>query len=105
ALLTASERRGALGLLIMMLIGMTLEALSAGLAIPAIALLTQPDYLDRFPILRNFVNAYALDQRTLVIGGMLVLVGSYLIKTVFLALLAWQQARFAFDVQANLSER
>ena len=44
-------------------------------------------------------------EQTLIIGGMLALVGVYLTKTLFLTVLAWRQARVAFGVQAQLLQR
>jgi hypothetical protein len=43
SILTPSERRQAIVLLGLMLVGMVLETLGVGLVIPALALLTQPD--------------------------------------------------------------
>ncbi|MBL1293406.1 MAG: ABC transporter ATP-binding protein [Thiotrichales bacterium] len=103
ALLTSDERRSAVILLGLMFVGMLLETLGVGLVIPALVLLTQADVAhDYQPILQMLGNP---SQQTLVIGGMLVLVVVYLIKAFFLAILAWRQTRFAFNVQAHLSQR
>ena len=105
-ILTPGEQRSTLVLLALMLIGMVLETLGVGLVIPALALLTQSDIALRYPAFQPVL--YALgnpSQQTLVIGGMLVLVGVYLIKALFLAFLVWWQQRFAFGVQAHLSQR
>jgi len=105
-LLMPAERRRAVVLLGMMLIGMFMETLGVGLVIPAIALLTQSDLARHYPALQPALHGLGNpSQQTLVIGGMLVLVGVYLIKAICLALLAWQQTRFAFDVQAQVSQR
>ena len=105
-LLTSAERRSAVVLLCLMFIGMLLEMLGIGLVIPAIAILTQPDYAERFPALQPFLAGLGSpSHEVLVIGAMLGLVAAYLIKALFLAYLAWCQTRFAFDVQARLSRR
>lgn len=105
-LLTAPERRNAVVVLCLMFIGMVLETLGIGLVIPALALFTQSDIAHAHPSLQPFLNAIGNPSQTeLVIGGMLVLVSVYIVKTLFLAFLAWQQTRFAFDVQAQLSQR
>lgn len=105
-LLTSAEQRSAVVLLVLMFIGMVLETLGVGLVIPAIALLTQSNFARNYPALQSVLQALGNpSQQTLVIGGMLVLVGVYLIKALFLALLAWQQTRFAFGVQVQLSQR
>ena len=105
-LLTSAERRSVLVLLGLMFIGMVLETLGVGLVIPAIALLTQSDFARDYPALQPAIQALGNpSQQTLVISGMLVLVGVYLIKALFLALLAWRQTRFAFGLQAQVSQR
>ncbi len=106
SLLAPAERRNAVVLLGLMLIGMVLETLSIGLVIPALALLTQQDLVHNYPAFQPVLQTLGNpSQQTLIIGGMLVLVGVYLIKGLFLAFLAWQQTRFAFSVQAQLSQR
>jgi len=105
-LLTSAERRSAVVLLGLMCVGMVLETLGAGLMIPAITLLTQRDVARHYPALQPALHALGNpSEQTRVIGGMLALVGVYLIETLFLAVLAWRQARVAFGVQAHLSQR
>jgi ATP-binding cassette, subfamily B, bacterial PglK len=106
ALLTSAERRTAVWLVISMLFGMLLETLGVSAVVPALALLTQPDYLERIPALQSVPRMFGNpDQATLVVGGMTVLIAVYLVKTLFLGVLAWQQTSFAFRVQAQLSQR
>ena len=106
ALLTPSERRNVVMLLGLMIIGMLLETLGVGLVIPALALLTQRDLVNNHPAIQPALHALGNpSQQTLIVGGMLVLVGVYLVKMLFLAFLAWKQTCFAFGVQAQLSQR
>lgn len=105
-LLTSMERRNVLTLLGLMFLGMLLETLGVGLVIPALSLLTQSDIASNYPALQPILRT--LDnpsQQNLIVGGMLTLVGVYLVKTLFLAFLAWRQMRFAFGVQAQFSQR
>ena len=105
-LLTPSERRSAVALLCPILIGMVLETLGVSLVIPAIMLLTQSDLANKYPAVQPLFQALGNpNQETLIVGGMLVLLGVFLTKELFLALLAWWQARFAFGVMAQLSQR
>ncbi len=105
-LLITSERRNAIVLLGMMLIGMLLETLGVGLVLPLIALFMQGDLASNYPVFQPMLQAMGNpSQKNLIIGAMLLLMGLYLIKTLFLALLAWQQARFTFGAQAQLSQR
>ena len=106
SILTSAERRSAVPLLGLMFIGMVLETLSVGLVIPALAMLTQSDIALNYPALQPALQMLGSHSpQNLVVGGMLVLVGVYLIKALFLAYLAWQQMRFAYGVQAQLSQR
>lgn len=105
-ILTSSERRSALVLLGLMFIGMVLETLGVGVVIPALGLLTQGDAARNYPALQSVLQALGNpSQQILVIGGMLLLVGVYLIKTLFLAFLVWRQTCFVYGVQAQLSQR
>jgi len=105
-LLTANQRRAAIVQLVLMLIGMILETLSIGLVIPAMALMTQSDLATRYPALGPWLSSLGNPSHGhLVIGGMLLLVGVYAIKTLFLAFLAWRQAHFVYGLQSNFSQR
>lgn len=105
-LLTTGQRHAAIALFGLMLIGMVLETLGIGLVIPALALMTQDDLAAKYPVLAPWLNGLGNPgHERLVIYGMLALVGVYAIKTLFLAFLAWRQARFVYGLQADLSQR
>lgn len=105
-LLTTKQRRTAVVLLGLMLIGVVLETLGIGLIIPALALMTQGDLADKYPALAPWLsNLGNWSQEQLVIGGLLILIVVYTIKALFLAFLAWRQAQFVFRLRANLSQR
>jgi ATP-binding cassette, subfamily B, bacterial PglK len=106
ALLTPAERRNAATLLGLMIVGMVLETLGVGLVIPAMALLMQEDIAGQYPRLQPLLETLGNPSHTeLVVGGMLALVAAYLAKAVFLGYLAWRQTAFAYDLQAELSQR
>jgi ABC-type multidrug transport system fused ATPase/permease subunit len=105
-LLTAQQRRAFIVLFILMLIGMVLETLGVGMVVPALAVMTEKDLAAKYPIAVPLMDWLRNpDSETLVVAGMLVLVAVYALKTAFLAMLAWRQMRFAFGVQAELSQR
>ncbi|BAV33511.1 ATPase [Sulfuricaulis limicola] len=105
-LLLPAERQRAVILASLMMIAMVLEMVGVGMVIPALALLTQSDIAGKYPALRPTIELLGNpDQQTLVIGGMLVLVGVYFVKNLFIGFLTWQQSRFAFGLQARLSQR
>ena len=105
ALLTPSERRGAVVLLALTVIGVVVETFSLALVIPAVALLMQNDLAATYPQLRPVLAMLGNPDRVhLVTGGMLVVLATYALRTAFLGFLAWRQTQFAFRMQARLSE-
>ena len=106
SILTPPERRQALVLLGLMLVGMVLETLGVGLVIPALTLLTRPAAAFHWPLLDSvFSTVGNPTNEQVVVAGMLLLVAAYAVKTAFLAFLAWKQAGLIFRVQADLSQR
>lgn len=105
-LLTDEQRRTAIRLFGLMLIGVVLETLSIGLVIPALVLMTASDLAVRYPALAPVIQSLgSLSHEQLVAAGMLMLVAVYTVKTLFLAFLAWQQSRFVYGVREELSLR
>jgi ATP-binding cassette, subfamily B, bacterial PglK len=106
SLLGADERRGAVLLAALMLLGMAMESIGIGLVMPAIGALMHVDVVREYPLLglglRGLGNP---DPSRLAVMVMLALVAAYLIKALVLAFLAWRQMRFAYGVQADLSQR
>lgn len=93
-------------LLGLMTVGMVLETLGIGLIVPAIALLTQADGASgSSDLLSAFEKARGFSRTELVSAGMLALLLFYLVRTLYLGFLVWQQMRFAYSVQAQLSTR
>ena len=106
SILDTDQRRSAVVLFGLMLIGMLLETLSVGLVVPAIALMMQDDLATRYPLFQAVIERLGHpSQQTLVIGAVAALVCVYLVKNAFLAFLAWRQARFAFNALARVSHR
>ncbi len=89
-----------------MLVGTALETLGIGLVIPVLALMADSDLVTRYPALSPVLNSLGNPSHEwLVVAAMLVLVGVYAIKSLFLGFLAWRQMSFVFGVQAELSQR
>jgi ATP-binding cassette, subfamily B, bacterial PglK len=105
-ILTLSERRGALVLFALMIVGMILETLGIGLIIPAITLMMQDDLVSKYSAVSSMVNFMGNpSQKELIAVAMLGLVGIYLFKNLFLGFLVWRQTHFTYGVQANVSQR
>jgi ABC-type multidrug transport system fused ATPase/permease subunit len=105
-ILTSVERIAGIKLLGFMVIGMVLETLGVGLIIPALTLLTQQNTAAKYPTIQHTLQLLGNPTQTqLVIGGMLALVMMYIVKTSFIAYLAFRQTGFAYSVQARLSQQ
>lgn len=105
-LLTPSERRDAIAILCLMLVGMILEALGIGIIVPALALLTRDDFVERMQHVGVLGGLVAdLSRAQFIVGGMGALVIFYAAKVAFLSFLAWRQMRFVYGLQAELSRR
>jgi ABC-type multidrug transport system fused ATPase/permease subunit len=89
-----------------MIVGMILEILGIGLIIPVITLMLQDDLVSKYPAVAPILNFMGSpSKKELIVAAMLGLVGIYLLKNLFLAFLVWKQTHFAFEVQANVSQR
>ena len=106
SLVTSAQRREAIVLLVLVLIGTALETLGVGLVIPALALMTQDDFPTRYPVLGSWLSGFDNPRREqLVVAGMLALTSVAAVKALILSLLAWRQMRFVYEVEAELSQR
>lgn len=103
ALLSPAQKRAGAWLLVLMVIGMLMEMLGLGLLLPALGILTDADSAARYPLLQRLSNQTS--QAGLVLATMALLCGIYAIKAVYLGYVAWRKARYAYAIQADLSER
>jgi ATP-binding cassette, subfamily B, bacterial PglK len=105
-ILNSHERRGVVFLFGLVTVGMFIEMLGIGLVLPLIMLLAHEDLGAAYPSLQPALEALGNpSQRALIIGGMLLLVAVYLVKSLYLAFLAWWQSRFIFGIRIRLSQK
>ena len=106
SILTRAETKSAIVLLCLMTIGMMFEMLGVGMLFPVMILMGEKDLAIQHPRLQPVLDYLGNPtQNQLIIGAMLALVGVYLIKNLFLAFIAWRQARFTNGIQAQLMQR
>lgn len=106
SLLNKSERRQAAWLLVLMLIGMVLETLGVGLAIPVATILMQENGGAQNQTVTRLLQYFGNPPQTTVIcWGMLVLVVAFVGKNIYLAFLMWKQGKFNYRVQNHLSQQ
>lgn len=102
-ILTRRERRNLGGILILMLLGTVLETFSLGLVVPAVGLLTQPDYLKKYPGIDKFLG-YPTEAQ-FVFGSMVFLVFVYIAKTSFLIWSLWVQRGYSNSVTTRVGKK
>ena len=106
SMLVPVQRRFGMLLLGLMLVGMMLETLGVGAVIPIISLMAKSNPIEKFPVLVPWLDLLGNpSHEQLVVFAMLVLVGIYIVKVLFLIFLTWLQARFAFGIKADFSLR
>lgn len=100
------QKRSAMLMLALMVMGMVLETLSVGLVVPVLVFMSQDDAITRYPQLESLLAQLGYPtQSQLLAYIMLGLLIVYVLKTLFLAFVAWRQSRFVFGLQAGLSQR
>ena len=105
-LLNARERRGALALLGLMLIGALLEVAGVA-AIPAfVGLLSSPERVLRYSAVRGAFGLVAADTpEKRVLWAAIALAVLYIVKNSFLAWFAYVQSRYIFHRQVGMAKR
>jgi ATP-binding cassette, subfamily B, bacterial PglK len=105
-MLAPAQRRAGMLLLGLMLVGMMLETLGVGVIIPVLALLTKGNPASSYPVLAPWLDLLGNpSHKRLVVFAMLALIGVYVVKVLFLAFLAWLQARFISWLNSDFSVR
>jgi ABC-type multidrug transport system fused ATPase/permease subunit len=105
-MLVPAQRRAGMLLLGLMLVGMMLETLGVGAVIPILALTTKSNPISSYPMLAPWLDLLGNpSHERLVVFAMLALVGVYIVKVLFLALLAWMEARFISWLNSDFSLR
>ena len=88
----------------LLLIGMSLETLSVGMVIPAVAVLLQPDYLSQFSWADQILS-YLGDPsgKELVVAGLLSLAFVFIVKNIFLFFQVLCQGTFVYSAQREVA--
>ena len=105
SLLDRGQKKSGALLLVMMLVAMVLEAASLGLIVPVLSVIADTKANIKYVWLEPVIALLDGNRTHFIIVTMVLLVLLYAVKTAFLALLAWQQAKYVFSVEASLSRR
>lgn len=105
-LLPSTKRRAGVILLGYIIIGTVFEVLGVGLLLPVIALLVDDNLASNYPIVKPVIVALGNpNHATQIQIIMVVLIGVYFFKNLYLAFLAWLQARFTVGLRVKLSQQ
>ena len=105
-ILTIKERKSFYILIVLMIVGAFLEMAGVGLIIPALALMSNASPSDDNVFLSNTLNYLGSPSESqLLLLGIGIFAGAYLIKMIFLILLSWYQTGFINKVRASVSLR
>jgi ABC-type multidrug transport system fused ATPase/permease subunit len=103
-LLSAPQKKQLLVLAGLLIIGMIFEMAGLGILIPAFGVLLKPNIAQEYPSLAPILNTLGNPtQVQLVLGGMIMLIIIYSIKSIFLVFLSWKQSKFTAGLWADLS--
>jgi len=105
-ILTKKHHLKTFSILTLTLIGAVLETVGVGMLIPAISFMANENIANKYP---TFVPFFAMlgnpSHAQLVIYGMTILMGVYLVKGIYLAFLSWKQAQYIFEIKVYLSQK
>lgn len=105
-LLDQEHKRTSMILVVMMLVGTLLEAVGISVILPVIGVLSQPNWSETYPKLYSFLTTYGLiEQHEVLLAVLSALLALFFTKNIYLALLAYVQAKFAFSVRERVSLR
>lgn len=104
SLIPKNFRIRSLVVLILVFIGMILETLGVGLIIPVFSLILDVNKLSEYSFFQSIISTFAITNNNyLVYFSLGILIFIYIIKAFYLSILAWVQARFVYDLQADIS--
>ncbi len=104
--LPVSAKRQAWLLLALLLLTTLLESASVGMVVPVLGMSTQPSWLSEHPSIQRIADRVGISQSDhLATWALAALVALFALKTSFGVALAHVESRFAYTVQAQVSER
>jgi len=105
-LIPSKLRMRSLIVLMLVFFGMLMEMLGVGMIIPVFGLVLNADKLAEYSAFQYFISIFSITDYTyLVLLSLCSLIIVYAFKAIYLSGLAWIQARFVFDLQANISNK
>ena len=102
-LFSKEKKNSILFLIFLMFIGMIVETLSIGLIFPILTLISDPDLILKYNLIKNIYDYFGFNQyESFVFLSLFILLIVFLIKALFMFFLSWKQNYFTFNFEADL---
>lgn len=104
SVLSPKAKRRMVILLPVLLLGMALETLSIGMVIPALGIIIQDSYFEKFPGLISFLNHFGnLSHERLIAAGLVLMAATFTLKNVYLFFQVLLQGTFVYSAQREIA--
>ena len=114
--LERKQKKASIILFLLILISMVIETFSVGLIVPAITLFSEENLITKYPYFSKILaalspshlfdlkNSNPIKNQDVVIGGMMIFILTYLIKSIFLFFLYYIKGNYIYSLRTSLSK-
>ena len=105
-ILSKKQRKRFYLILFCLFVGMILEAFGIGIILPVLNIIVSPESLKQYVWLNDFFNSISLiNNQQIIIFALLLLIGVYFFKSIYLVLLSYYQNRYISFISSQISNR
>ena len=105
-ILSKNQRKRFYLILFCLFIGMILEAFGIGIILPVLNIVVSPESLKQYVWLNDFFNSISLiNNQQIIIFALILLIGVYFFKSLYLVLLSYYQNRYISFISSQISNR
>jgi ATP-binding cassette, subfamily B, bacterial PglK len=105
-ILSKNQRKRFYLILFCLFIGMILEAFGIGIILPVLNIIVSPESLKQYVWLNDFFNSIDLiNNQQIIIFALILLIGVYFFKSIYLVLLSYYQNRYISFISSQISNR
>ena len=105
-ILSKKQRKRFYLILFCLFVGMILEAFGIGIILPVLNIVVSPESLKQYVWLNDFFNSISLiNNQQIIIFALILLIGVYFFKSLYLVLLSYYQNRYISFISSQISNR
>ena len=105
-ILSKKQRKRFYLILFCLFVGMILEAFGIGIILPVLNIIVSPGSLKQYVWLNDFFNSISLiNNQQIIIFALILLIGVYFFKSLYLVLLSYYQNRYISFISSQISNR